>query len=96
MEATFYGAPRVRFQTFKALTHVREVVSEARRVMETLKPLLIFDEGEPAPSHSEQYWQLMIGHLENIYDEVTALQQHNAQDSIDAMVQAAGDEPWKS
>ena len=94
MEATFYGTARVRFQLFKALTHVREVISEARRTMETLKPGLIFENGEEL-THSEQYWQKMIDNLVNIYETVTELQQDNARDSLDALAEAAGDEPWK-
>lgn len=94
MEATFYGTARVRFQLFKALTHVREMTAEARRTMETLKPGIIFDDDSEL-THSEQYWQKMIDDLVNIYETVTKLQQANARESLDALAEASGDEPWK-
>jgi len=90
MKGTFYGAPTIRYQTFKSLTGIRIDISSARRNMETITPALEFEDKD-----AEEYWLMMIAHLNNIYSNLTKFQQANTQSTLDSIAEAHGEEPWK-
>lgn len=90
MKGLFYGAPTIRFQTFKSLTGIRIDLTSARRNMETITPALEFENKD-----DEEYWYMMIAQLNNIYSNITKFQQANTKSTLDAIAEAHGEELWK-
>jgi len=90
MRASIYGAPSVRYQTFKALSGVRRDVLEAKHKMETITPAIDFSDTD-----EEEYWLMMIAQLQNIYGNITKFQQMNTRDVLDGIAEVHGEEPWK-